>query len=245
MEKVDPQYVYAASICASGGVGGAVSVFLAALAAYQLRCPGEEFWRRFSEYYARDRSTADPVEKVSKFVLTDSCSSFLRDIKVGRVRKFSKHLSTVSELISSCSFRQLWHLASRVLDSDLESKTVVFAVKMGYYGGRALGLCENPLPPDIPIPVDSRVGRASLNLGLVSAGSVEEVVSRCRNHVVSAWRYIGEKVGVPPIHLDTLLWALQRTETLSSALARVSTKQAAEAIARFQKAILSGWEERE
>lgn len=239
VEKVDPQYISTAAICASKGIDGAISVFLAALAAYQLRCSGEEYWRRFAEHYVREVGVEDPIEKVSSFILKDSCSSFLRDVKVARVKKFTSYLGRVSELISSCNFHQLWHLTARVLNSDSESKTVVFAVKMGYYSGRALELCRDPLPMDIPIPVDSRVGKASLNLGLVSARSVEEAISKCRRQIVAVWRHIGEMLKIPPIHLDTLIWALQNSETMSSALTRVSTKQAAEALLRFQRAILS------
>lgn len=237
IEEADPQYESALAVCTAGGLAGAVSFFLAALSAYRLRCTGEEYWARFAEYFIKEKAIADPVEKVVRFLLRDKCSTYLREVKASRVRKFSNYSTTVSGLLSSCNFKQLWSLTSRVLDSDSSSKTVVFSVKMGYYCGRALKLCRGPLPMDIPIPVDSRVAKASISLGILPGLTTSEAMRRCREKIIFAWKTIGESVGIPPVHLDTLVWALQNPATLSKAIARLGSESAIVAIKRLYSAI--------
>lgn len=178
------------------------------------------FWSRFSNYMRRvapDRVS----EGVLNFIVGDECNSIQRQAKVGRVLKLSRYLSDIRNLILSCSFLDLWKLTCRALDADVNSKTVAFAVKMGYYGARALKICRGPLPKEIPIPLDRRVARATLSLGIIRANSFEDVM-RCRDLVVESWRSIGESSGIPPIHIDFLLWALQNPSTLAKALHRVS-----------------------
>lgn len=229
VEEVDPQFESVRIVCSAGGLRGAVSALLAALAAYQLRCRGEDYWAAFARWFTENR-LGDPVEVVSSFILRDACSTYLRDIKRARIARFSEHSSEVGRLIASCNFLHLWKLVSRTLDSDPYSKTAAFSVKIGYYGGRALKLCRGPLPPDIPIPVDIRIARATLRLGLVTAPSVNSLLRRCRGQVISVWRSVGDITGIPSLHIDTLLWALQTRETLYRALERVRSGQAKEVL---------------
>ncbi len=237
IEEVDPQFEVAAAVCSSGEPGAAASVFLAALSAYRLRCSGEEYWERFAKHFAGGGHAADPVERVSRFLLGDPCSSYLRETKIGRVKRFSDHSDTIEGLARSCEFEKLWRLASRVLGADPASKTVVFAVKMVYYCGRATGACSGPLPAEIPIPLDSRVARATLALGLVSAESADEVMRKCGREAVEAWRAVGEATGIPPIHLDVLLWALRNPATFSKALSRTDRRQAREVLVKLWSTI--------
>jgi len=223
LEEVDPQFEAAASLCRVLGLDGAVATYLVAVATYQLKCSGEVFWSRFSEYMRR--VVPDKVvEGVVGFILGDECSSIQRQVKVGRVLKLSRYIGDVRYFISSCNFLELWKLTYRALNADANSKTVVFAVKMGYYGARALNICGGPLPSEIPIPLDRRVARATLNLGLLTVGSPEDVM-RCRDVVLESWRDIGRSSGIPPIHIDLLLWALQNPNTLAKALRRVGRRE--------------------
>lgn len=223
LEEVDPQFEAVADLCRALGFEGAVASYLVAVATYQLRCTGEVFWSRFSNYM-RGLPPGGVVEGVVGFISGDPCSSIQRQVKVGRVLRLSRYLDDVRGLLSGCDFLGLWGLTYRALGADPASKTVVFAVKMGYYGTRALGICRGPLPMEIPVPLDRRVARATLSLGIVVAGSLEDVM-RCRDAVVESWRGIGESSGVPPIHLDALLWALQNPGTLSKALRRVDRRK--------------------
>jgi len=68
-------------------------------------------------------------------------------------------------------------------------KTVSFAVKMFGYVKRAEGIRE-PFPFSIPIPYDSRIARLSQALGIGKGD----------------WDWIAKGVGIPPLHLDSLLW---------------------------------------
>lgn len=235
IEEVDPQFECAKTVCESGGGVGAISTFLTALAAYRLRCTGETYWRRFADFFVARSWGGDPVDIVVSFLVTDHCSSLLREVKISRVRKFASYTKEIATLIAQCNFKQLWSLASRVLNSDPASKTVVFAVKMGYYCGRALGLCSNPLPQEIPIPVDLRVARATLSLGMVQSSSVNDAVARCRDSIVRAWSIVGGHLQIPPLHLDSLLWALQNPETFSKVEAAPISGQALEAIRRLYR----------
>ena len=223
LEEVDPQFEAVAKLCQTLGLSGALAAYLVAVATYQLRCSGEVFWSRFSEYMRRV-APAVVIEGVVGFILSDECSSIQRQVKVGRVLKLSRYLGDVRYLISSCNFLELWKLTQRALNADASSKTVVFAVKMSYYGARALNICRGPLPSEIPIPLDRRVARATLNLGLLTASSLEDVM-RCKDVVLESWRVIGRFSGIPPIHIDFLLWALQNPSTLAKTLRRVSRRE--------------------
>lgn len=237
IEEIDPQFEYAKTVCESGGNVGAVSIFLAALAAYRLRCTGETYWRRFADFFVAKPRSDDPVDIVVSFLAADPCSLLLREVKISRVKKFTGYTEEVAKLIIQCNFKQLWRLTSRILDSDPASKTVVFAVKMGYYSGRALGLCSNPLPQEIPIPVDLRIARATLCLGMVPSSSVSDAMTRCRDDIVRAWRIVGEYVQIPPLHIDSLLWALQNPETFSKLETAPISKRALEVIKRLYREI--------
>lgn len=104
---------------------------------------------------------------------------------------------------------------ARCLNANVDDKTIVFAVKMMYYGMKALGV-DVTLPHDIPIPVDRRVIKISLMSDLIIPDE-PRVMERSINDLVSdlfkkpqivrdAWRTVSLGCGIPPLHLDAVLW---------------------------------------
>lgn len=74
----------------------------------------------------------------------------------------------------------LWRLIVRIMNARGDEKTIVFAVKMAYYVGRACGLDVN-VPMDIPIPVDYRVTVITICSGLMPVmGSPSNVADLAR-----------------------------------------------------------------
>lgn len=71
----------------------------------------------------------------------------------------------------------LWRLLSKVTNTRGDEKTIVFAVKMAYYVGRACGL-DVSAPMEIPIPVDYRVTVITICSGLMPVmGDLNNVTS--------------------------------------------------------------------
>ncbi len=82
---------------------------------------------------------------------------------------------------------------AEALGSPKTAKTVVFAVKMFGYAGRiAFGGEFVPYPMEIDIPEDVRI---------------KAYTERITNEPpVSFWRRVAEETGIPPLHIDSILW---------------------------------------
>lgn len=81
---------------------------------------------------------------------------------------------------------------AEALGSPKTAKTVVFAVKMFGYAGRIAFGEFVPYPMEIDIPEDVRI---------------KAYTERITNEPpVSFWRRVAEETGIPPLHIDSILW---------------------------------------
>ncbi len=201
-ERLDPQFSALEELFKSfrGEVADYLKlVILNAISSYQLKMTGERWWNTFSRVF-RDRELGDLLEEYSAFL--ERYKVRLLPQKLRRVRKLWKALSDLTEgdlrelYEDMLSFRDL--VASSLGASQL-AKTVVFSVKMFGYASRIAFKRFIPYPMEIDIPVDIRVKRIS---EVLFGKSLSEA------KVISLWREISTESGIPPLHIDSVIWHL-------------------------------------
>ena len=219
-EELDPQYGVMQSVAGVVGRGFAtVYGLLAGVASYKLAMPGEEWWECFGSMISSRRrssppsSVGDVVNDVLWFLENCRGSIIGRESKMARVRRvYSRAGKLLSQMAQDPRVVVRDPLGvARSLASSLSTehwrKTVLFAVKLAYYAARPRGSRE-VLAIEVPIPVDLRVACASISSGIIGgARGVEEIVSKptlCQR----AWSTVSRMSGVPPMHIDSLLWVL-------------------------------------
>lgn len=194
-----------------GPIEGAAYVVGVALVSYMLSARGEEHWRLAAEY-----AGAPVRDALTRFVLESPSLGRFRRIRERRVRRYAR--TTMRRILLGYSVyasdpRKLWRDLATDLGARLESKTVVFAVKMFCYALNASGLrCATPT--DVPVPVDYRVCLTSLTSMLVR-GDVRDLRSAAKELRATAsaivrrgWGVVAAEAGVAPLDLDALLWLL-------------------------------------
>jgi len=155
-----------------------------ALLSYQLQMKGEDYWEKFSEFFSQKPEVGAFPEFLEKFN---------RRFLSAKLKRFEKVRKCVENLFRKYKVKEigenlkvLVEELSECLNQRRDAKTVVFAAKMFMYGYRIV-FGEDPKGlEDIDIPLDSRLKKL--------LPTVEE------------WRELSRRLGIPPIHLDALVW---------------------------------------
>ncbi|MFP3198955.1 MAG: N-glycosylase/DNA lyase [Thermoproteus sp.] len=202
LEREDPQYKSICRLCGNRTVEDVARlVMMNALISYRLAGKGEEHWQYFADFFSRKRSD-DICEEFVQYIQTSPYLAIGRGARIKRIGKICKYRPDLENL------SKVWRDLARLLETDSEAKTVVFAVKMLNYVYMCCAGVDRALPSDIPIPVDYRVAKLTACLGLIRT-SPEEALRRHRE-VQRIWSEIAERSGVPPLHIDTVLWLAGR-----------------------------------
>lgn len=216
-EERDPQFIAVSRLCR--GLNNDVETtlkltILNALISYQLTGKGEDHWNYFANYFLSNKP-GDVCGDFINYVMKSRYLARYRDSRLRRVRTTCPQLVglTISNYLSDLA--SLWRLLSRITKTRGDEKTIVFAVKMAYYVGRACGL-EVSVPMEVPIPVDYRVTVITLCSGLISAvvdrrnvtSLARELMTRRRSEIQGVWGEVGRLSGIPPLNLDSIIWVL-------------------------------------
>ncbi len=158
-------------------------VLINALLSYQLPMRGEAYWEKFAEFFS-ENPNLDRFEEFLKFYNNRYLSAKLRRLK--KVLAAVGNLSE-GELKGFCRNPEgLLNFLSEKLKQPKGAKTLVFAVKMFLYACRIAGLETATAPFDTDIPLDARLKKISDDPAF--------------------WRSLAEAVGIPPLHLDVVVW---------------------------------------
>ena len=166
------------------------------LVSYQLSGRGEDWWWEFSGYFSNN----PPVESIAKayaeFLPSSKTNRRLVRGKIRRIEKVEPFLNSLSiDDLRNYYFNGMDELRdelAKVLNSKKSAKTIVFAVKMFGYAGRIAFGEFVPYPMSIEIPDDLRINAYT---------------KRFTNEPpVSFWGRIAEMTGIPPLHIDSILW---------------------------------------
>uniref|UniRef100_A0A7J2U5Z6 N-glycosylase/DNA lyase n=1 Tax=Ignisphaera aggregans TaxID=334771 RepID=A0A7J2U5Z6_9CREN len=216
-EDIDPQFISIKNLVQRCSGYTQLLVVLNALVSYRLVMSGEEYWEKFSHYFADKCGEAlsspehlfkDFIERFNKVLVGQKFSRILRAIRCREL------LNTIYR----GSLVDAWKAIGKCLNSELDAKTVVFAVKMLYYARKALGEVIE-IPMDIPIPVDGRVAMITYYSGLLEIDAhrvSREVLMRYADTIRFIWSNVAKLSSVPPLNLDSVIWFFGKYTSLPS-----------------------------
>lgn len=194
-------------------------LFTNALVTYQLSMDGETYWMKFAELVSDlcPSSYDDVLEVVIKAL--KKLHKFAVNEKEKRLNKLRLCMD-IYDLISGGDFNLIRSRVSKCLGAGINDKTIVFSIKMIYYGVKSLGR-DILLPFDIPIPIDRRVVKISYTSGLIDIEGLSHYTSdkyvpydkvirskQSLNILRDAWSKVSLESSIPPLHLDTVLWLI-------------------------------------
>ena len=212
LELIDPQMSAARMIRDKCGSKTPVLLFINALVSYMLVMKGEEYWLKYASSIPSrcPEDWGNALRVVEEF--TRRHNRYALANKLSRLRALKK-CGSLEHLIYDREYKYLWMETARCLRTSPNAKTVVFAVKMAYYGHRVNGF-DDTLPMEIPLPVDRRVALITVLSGIVrirdSGNFYEEtrVLMKKSDLVRKAWSRVSAYSSIPPLHLDAVLWLL-------------------------------------
>lgn len=210
----DPQYHAIRQITENRGCGEAsLLIVINSIMSYRLKTAGENYWLLFAEYFSR-RDVQVDVSTIEDF-LKWSGNTILLEQKLKRAsRILNSNLATrllEAPLAYCSSVAKLIEELSKILRTDRDSKTVVFAAKM--YGYLCYVCGVQPDYSEIPIPLDYRT--AVLSLTSCIATDCDKRLNNCVNELLKgqnarvvkdAWNLICKEVGIPCLLVDTFTW---------------------------------------
>ncbi|WP_148882488.1 N-glycosylase/DNA lyase [Thermococcus aciditolerans] len=166
------------------------------LVSYQLTARGEAWWWEFSKYFSENPPEESISEAYSRFLPNSRTNRRLVAGKVKRLERVEPFLDSLSlGDLRDYYFNGMERLRdelAKALGSKKSAKTIVFAVKMFGYAGRIAFGEFVPYPMAIEIPDDVRINAYT---------------KRFTNEPpVSFWGRIAEETGIPPLHIDSILW---------------------------------------
>ncbi len=219
VEEHDPQFKAVSTLVL--GLGDQCKAALLAvgnaLISYRLSRPGEEYWEEFSRTALRrysENPDLPPTVFFEEFLQSSRGNRIGVEAKLKRIRRMSVAVTPRDVCMACSNLEDLWRRLSAVMGARPSAKTIVFAVKMAYYACRAMGL--NPtIPMHIDIPVDSRISMLAATSGIVNHmpwRTVWRIVYEKEPGVArQAWRLVADASGIPPLHLDAVLWLSARS----------------------------------
>ncbi len=160
-----------------------------ALLSYQLQMKGEDYWEKFSEFFS---------EKPEVDAFPEFLEKFNRRFLNAKLKRFEKVKKCVESLFKKRTVEEigknlkiLVEELSACLNQRKDAKTVVFAAKMFMYGYRIVFGKDPEGLEEIEIPLDSRLKKLL--------------------PTVKEWRELSDRLGIPPIHLDALVWVPKKS----------------------------------
>lgn len=223
LEEQDPQFLAMKNLSKISDVRIVCTLALMnALVSYKLSSKGENYWMEFSKYFSiinpsinwnelpeimlsfmkNSRGNRILIEQKYSRLKVLKNSGFLADLK----EKFDYYINNLEVL--------RYHLA-KSLNTDVNSKTIVFAIKMLYYAFRASTGRIVVLPMSIPIPIDLRIATMSYITGIINieppVKSLQEsadLIMKNYENAQKAWNIVAQISQIPPLHIDSIIWPL-------------------------------------
>ncbi len=168
-------------------------VVMNSVVSYQLSGKGEDWWWEFARYFSEEPPSS-LLEDYITFLRSSKNNRRFHEPKIKRIQRLRRFLETADLLPYHSRMIELWNKIAQTLGSPPSSKTVVFAVKMYGYAARIVTGKFLPFPSEIPIPVDLRIERLTKKLGGADP--------------IQFWNEVALKSGVPPLHIDSVVWPL-------------------------------------
>jgi len=222
VEEVDPQFQAVRLITSKMSFGPALTlIVLNSIISYKLSGRGEDYWNEFALYVSKvsePKSLIEAVKLMLGFLSVSKINVALRTAKTSRLLRASMARVLEPDIIvrQTRNLRKFAKDLALSLRSKWSSKTIVFSIKMICYAYRARYRRALIAPFNIPIPLDSRIAKLSWTSGVVDVegaslrtwSDVIEALMGKPRIVQRAWSAVAEKSGIPPLHLDSILWLI-------------------------------------
>jgi len=222
VEEVDPQFQAVRLITSKMSFGPALTlIVLNSIISYKLSGRGEDYWNEFALYVSKvsePKSLIEAVKLMLGFLSVSKINVALRTAKTSRLLRASMARVLEPDIIvrQTRNLRKFAKDLALSLRSKWSSKTIVFSIKMICYAYRARYRRALIAPFSIPIPLDSRIAKLSWTSGVVDVegaslrtwSDVIEALMGKPRIVQRAWSAVAEKSGIPPLHLDSILWLI-------------------------------------
>ncbi|MCD6213847.1 MAG: N-glycosylase/DNA lyase [Candidatus Desulfofervidus sp.] len=132
----------------------------------------------------------------------------LKKAKIARLHRFlesklAEYLWQAEKGEIAVSFEHVWKGLARTMKQPPHKKTIVFAMKCLFIAIRMLG--QKEIKCDMPIPVDSRIKKITLEYGLLGENELaEKAIQHVWNMVLKEIQKRNPYVNI--FHLDSYLW---------------------------------------
>ncbi len=166
-----------------------------ALISYQLNATGEEWWQEFSEYFSRNPPGESIKNAYAEFLRTSRTNRRLITGKLKRLQRVETFLRELTLREMENYYRNMSGFRNDlagVLSSKRTAKTIVFSVKMFGYACRIVFGHFIPYPMEVEIPDDVRINAYTRRFTDAPP--------------VIFWNRLARDVGIPPLHIDSILW---------------------------------------
>lgn len=175
-----------------------VIIILNSIICYQLSGKGEDYWEEFAEYFCSDKiKSSDLIKEISEFIKWSKNNKRFVDTKIKRLKKLKKFVEEFSwkEEYYYKNMVELRDDLAKSLNQKVDSKTIVFAVKMFGYWARNHFVFEK-YPHEIWAPIDSRLT------------NLFEKYKWEYSDINKFYNDLSSKIKIPPLHLDGVVWTL-------------------------------------
>ncbi|ASJ10901.1 N-glycosylase [Thermococcus sp. P6] len=181
-----------------------------AIVSYQLSGKGEDWWWEFSRHFSINKEVGSIKKAYASFLPSSRTNRRLVGAKLKRLERLEPFLRGLNIDDLKEYYDNMLRLRddlAKALNSGKDAKTIVFAVKMFGYAARIAFKKFKPYPMEIPIPEDVRILRYTKRFTTEPPGSF--------------WGRIGRQTGIPPLHIDSLVWpALGKNDEVMARLKR-------------------------
>ncbi|ACS90953.1 MULTISPECIES: N-glycosylase/DNA lyase [Thermococcus] len=172
------------------------------IVSYQLSGKGENWWWEFSNYFSKKPPIESIVKAYSEFLPRSKSNKRLIQLKLNRLKKLEPFLNSLAIEDLRKYYQNMLRFRDRlakVMNAKEDAKTIVFAVKMFGYASRIAFGDFIPYPMEIDIPKDFRI---------------ENYTRRFTDrNSTTFWREVSKEVGIPPLHIDSILWPVLGRDT--------------------------------
>lgn len=170
-----------------------------ALICYQLSSNGESYWEEFAKEAAKYefQKLRDVYLFFIDFLPRSQWNKRLWETKIERLKKLDHFLGNFyyKQKFYSKNLIKFQKDIAKAMIQTPSAKTIVFSVKMFWYGSRIRFQEFIPFPREIPIPIDSR-------LQLI----FEHTQKDESENIESFYQKLSERLDIAPLHLDAILW---------------------------------------
>lgn len=182
-------------------------VIQCALVSYQIAWSGElrrtEFWEKVQNERDILKNMRDNNQLNTDwwfdFLKTSKNNKRIYNIKKSRIEKFNRILDIEKDFFSYYNnLEELNKILAKIMNTQLYSKTIVFAIKMFGYACSIISWKDIYYPMSINIPVDSRLKKIyKLNENKDPINELE---------ICDYFWNLSKKFQIPPLDLDAILW---------------------------------------